>query len=315
MTYLSILIPTYNRSNFLLKNLGLLTNFILRGNFQNEIEIIISDNNSKDETEIIVKQFQKKNNITLNYYKQKQNIGLEKNALFTLKQAKGNYVMFLGDDDYLEYEYLINSMKHLKVNKFTHCIVPSIINIDLNGEQTGGGRDLKLSNSITKAGFWNCLKNSWRGHQLSGLILKNDGLFEIYNQRKVQNIYLFIFLVALSCLKGDTLHFTQFPVRVTNPGQKNKDWTYEKDGLLNEAFDNYSKLPINFITKSILQLNFYMKQSWRLWMYGCYGYSGLIRAFYNILFSKNSTFVFKVFFPIIVFAQVIKKLILRLRNK
>jgi len=251
---LSILIPTYNRSLFLNKNLEMLADYIRKGNIENEVEIVVSNNHSTDNTDEIVNQFIEINkDILFQYYTQNINIGLEKNALFVLNVTKGEYVMYLGDDDYIEENYLLKSIALLKSSPSTYVIIPNFIPVNLEGVQIGNGRDDKLVNHLFNAGFKNCLENSWRGHQLSGLILKRENLYENYIKQKVNNTYPFIFFVAYLCLNGNTYHFTEFPVKVTQPGQDKKDWNYGKDGLLNEIFDNYKKLPVSFLQKTKLQ--------------------------------------------------------------
>jgi abequosyltransferase len=305
---LSILIPTYNRSEYLKKNLELLNRYIHQENFSNQIEILVSNNNSSDNTEEMILEFKKNQpNLQLYYHFQKENIGLEKNALFVLKEAAGEFVMYLGDDDYVDNDYLQGVIDHLKNNKNTHSIIPNFIPVDTSGKQIGKGRDDEFPPRVYDVGYKNCLMNSWRGHQLSGLVLKREGLYDAYIDLKISNIYLFIFLLSYCCLYGDTYHFTTVPVKVTQPGQANKDWGYGKDGLLNEVFDNYVKLPVNYFQKSLLQLFFYKKQSWRLFMYEKNGFKSLFRAALNILASSNSTFLFKLLFPIIVFLQYMKR--------
>lgn len=91
---LSIGIPTYNRCDYLDRLLSLL--------FEEEkisgVEIVISDNASEDSTESIVKKWQKKL-LNINYVKNKKNIGFDKNLENTIKNANGEYIWILGDDD------------------------------------------------------------------------------------------------------------------------------------------------------------------------------------------------------------------------
>lgn len=310
---LSILIPTYNRSKYLLKNLELLNQYIQKGNYLQKIEIIVSNNNSPDNTHDLVVSFQKENpNLLLRYFRQAENIGLEKNALFVLKISIADYIMFLGDDDYIDYRYLTKVEELLRYGTDIFCIIPSNIPINQKGELLGGGRDLNLPTKEYQAGFSNCLKNSWRGHQLSGLVLKRDGLYSEYKNRRVSNIYLFIHLVGISCLNGKTFHMTDFPVKVTAAPQENKDWNYGEDGLFNEIFDNYKRLPLNFIQITYLQLYHLLKQPSRLWNYRRISNKNFLYAFYKIWLSKNSTLGFKLIFPIVVFIQFIFKVLKKL---
>lgn len=295
---LSILIPTYNRATYLEKNLMILYNHITKMKVFDKIEIIISNNCSSDNTHEIVENFKNKYpQFNVFHITQESNIGLEKNALEVLKYAQNEYVMYLGDDDYVDFFYLEGILSHLTISNNTHCIIPSNVPIDINGNLLPGQRDINIKSKLYKQGFKNCLQNSWRGHQLSGLVLKRKRLYQIYKERDVGNIYLFIFLVGYCCLKGDTYHFTNYPIKVTSPGQENKDWNYGNDGLIDEIFDNYLKLPVNYLKRSILQLHFFKKQSWRLWGYREINLKEFFKAFFNIWFATNGTFIFKIFFP------------------
>jgi glycosyltransferase involved in cell wall biosynthesis len=93
--FISVVIPTFNRSKYLLKILQKLKNNFL--NFKN-FEIIICDSYSKDNTEIKINNFKQNNlflpiqylNIRKNIHSLKRNLGL--------RFAKGKYVIFLDDD-------------------------------------------------------------------------------------------------------------------------------------------------------------------------------------------------------------------------
>lgn len=94
---LSVCIPTYNRESFLAESLELLISRIgYRG-----IPIYISDNCSTDNTEKVVKQFQK-NYPYISYEKNYVNLGYEKNFEKVLKMSNTKYKWVMGDDDYFE---------------------------------------------------------------------------------------------------------------------------------------------------------------------------------------------------------------------
>lgn len=307
---LSILIPTYNRAKDLKKNLLQLNEYISELGLLHDIAIIISNNNSSDSTHELITKLQPELSIQLVYFEQKENIGLKKNALYVLEQAKSDYVMYLGDDDFITKEYLQGVTEKIEQIEDIACVIPSFVPIDIDGNQLSGGRDIKLESKIYEKGYKNCLENSWRGHQLSGLVFKCDGLAKAYRRYNIDNIYLFIFFTAYSCLQGKTYHLTDYPVKVTQPGQENKDWGYGDDGLLNEVFDNYIKLPLSSFKRSKLQLKFFRKQPWRLWHYKENGYAKLFKAYKLILQNNNSHYLFCVMFSILFFGQLIKRLLI-----
>lgn len=94
---ISICIPTYNRANNLI---NCLESIVLNQNKSSiKYEVCISDNNSNDNTESIVKFFQKK--IPINYHKNTSNIGRVANYLNVVNIAKGRFIWLIGDDDLL----------------------------------------------------------------------------------------------------------------------------------------------------------------------------------------------------------------------
>ena len=90
---LSICIPTYNRSECLEKTIE---NIVIQKEFdEKEVEIIVCDNNSTDNTEQIVKSFcDKYQNIY--YYKNKENIS-DRNMPLVLSKANGIYRKLCND--------------------------------------------------------------------------------------------------------------------------------------------------------------------------------------------------------------------------
>lgn len=305
---LSILIPTYNRSNFLNKNLEQLYEVIKRGNWEESIQLVISNNFSTDNTFEIIDKFKRQDSsISILSFNQERNIGLENNSLFVLQNASMPFVMFLGDDDYLSYSYLENVLDVIK-NEDVNCIIPSYVPVFPNGEKipNSKGRDVDAINKRFNKGFLNCLENSWRGHQLSGLVFKRKGLYESYKNQNVSNIYPFIYFTALSCLNGMTFLLVDYPILVTQPGQQNKDWGYGNIGLLDEIFDNYKKLDLDSLKKTRLQFKILDEQIWRIKNSLRNGKISFITTLFNAWFCRNSTLLFRVCFPFYIFFRFVR---------
>lgn len=87
----TILIPTRERADTL--KYTILT--CLNQTYQN-LEIIVSDNCSTDNTHLIVKEF---NDSRLKYINTNKRVSMSENFDFALSQVKDGYVMFIGDDD------------------------------------------------------------------------------------------------------------------------------------------------------------------------------------------------------------------------
>lgn len=314
---ISILIPTYKRAECLKNNLEILNQHISQIDSYDKIEIVISNNCSPDHTDEIVNKFVKDNPLlNINYLIQKTNIGLEKNALEVLKHAHGKFVMYLGDDDYLHPLYLSEVIKKIHTIDSLTCILPSIKAITPDGFATGFYRDVKLKKTYHEGGFMNCLFNSWRGHQLSGVVLKRAGLLKSYKNQSVANIYPFIYFVSLCTLEGATINLINFPVSVTQVQQNKKDWDYEIDGLIGEIYDNYKKLPVSFIKKNILQIALLKNQKWRYLQYlRSKNYKQFYKCLFSIMIGENTLFVAKAVSPFVIHYLALKWVIINQLSK
>lgn len=89
---LTIAIPTYNRAKYLKRALKSIAE-----QYDDRLEIIVSDNASEDSTENIVHKMKKI--MPIKYIKNHKNIGSDMNFLQCLRLAQGKYTVLLGDDD------------------------------------------------------------------------------------------------------------------------------------------------------------------------------------------------------------------------
>jgi len=90
---ISIVVPAYNAEKYIGKCLDSLIN-----QTKKELEFIIVNDGSKDNTEEIVKSY---NDKRIKYYKNK-NQGIGKTRNFGIEKSNSKYIMFLDSDDYLE---------------------------------------------------------------------------------------------------------------------------------------------------------------------------------------------------------------------
>ncbi len=96
---LSICIPTFNRSRFLRELLeSLLPQLASTAPHPANIELLVSDNHSTDDTAGLVASFQTLG-LPLRYLRNETNVGADGNFLRCLSLAQGKYVWVLGDDD------------------------------------------------------------------------------------------------------------------------------------------------------------------------------------------------------------------------
>lgn len=100
----TIAIPTYNRAdNYLNQALAHAS-----GQSYENIEILVSDNCSTDNTEDVVCSF---SDPRLKYFRQKTNLGRQGNSNFLLSQAKGDYFQMFHDDDLIDKDFIYTCME------------------------------------------------------------------------------------------------------------------------------------------------------------------------------------------------------------
>lgn len=115
---LSICIPTYNRSKCLKECLDSI--MISMAGYESQIEIIISNNASTDDTADIIRSFQIKYP-WIRYYRNDINIGAERNFYHVATLATGDYIWIFGDDDKMAQE-AISLVSHL-INQGSNLII------------------------------------------------------------------------------------------------------------------------------------------------------------------------------------------------
>jgi len=101
MPLLSLCIPTYNRAALLGEALDAIVGQ-LDAEAAGQVEIVIADNASPDNTEAFVAGFRAAHpGAPIVYFRQPQNLGGDANVNTLLKLARGDYLYILSDDDIL----------------------------------------------------------------------------------------------------------------------------------------------------------------------------------------------------------------------
>lgn len=115
MNKVSVVVLTYNQEDFIEKNLRSI--FSQKVDFP--IELILSNDNSKDNTHKVIKEVLKDtpNHIIVNYTNHKNNLGATPNFYDALKKITGDYIAFCEGDDFwidenklqFQYDFLYNN--------------------------------------------------------------------------------------------------------------------------------------------------------------------------------------------------------------
>jgi glycosyltransferase involved in cell wall biosynthesis len=135
----SILIPSYNRPNFLKQTIQ----SVLNSTYLN-FELLISDDNSPliDDIICVVNSFEF--TTPFKFYRQKINLGPTDNKNFLVKNACGEYIIILGDDDLLDRNILNTLNAEIIRNNGNFSIYGFGYNIiDENNRQVGFYKSFK----------------------------------------------------------------------------------------------------------------------------------------------------------------------------
>ena len=117
-TIFSIIFPVYNSEKYV----GNAIKSILNQKFS-KIEIIIINDGSTDKSVKIIKKYQRLNRLRLRLLNVKKNKGVSNSRNLGLKVAKGDYIIFLDSDDYLENNILTSIKNNIIKNKFPDLIL------------------------------------------------------------------------------------------------------------------------------------------------------------------------------------------------
>jgi abequosyltransferase len=118
---LTISIPTYNRSFFLNELLSCLLDQCISNP---KIELLVSDNDSSDETPSIVKAYINRG-LEIRYLRNTTNVGADRNFLQCFEKARGKYVWIIGDDDVVIPGAIGKIITYLETNEYNIIYVNS----------------------------------------------------------------------------------------------------------------------------------------------------------------------------------------------
>ena len=123
----SVIVPVYNAANLLPKCLNSLKNQTYK-----DFEVIALDDESKDNSYEILKDFKSANPQMLINVSTHANCGAGKTRNIGLGLAKGEYIVFLDSDDYLDPDYL-ESVNGIIEDKHSDVVFIDIIREDESG--------------------------------------------------------------------------------------------------------------------------------------------------------------------------------------
>jgi len=167
---ISICIPTYNRANYL----DICLQSILHYNSDN-IEVLIQDNDSPDNTSEIVKKY---DDPRFQYEKNDTNIGPVKSIWKLFNKARGEYIFCLTDDDYFLPGAIQKLVDFIKLTN-PICFKTSLIMLL---EKSKAANYYKVKDDSKESIFFNA-------HIFTGLCFRREMLLEKVNEQFSNSYY------------------------------------------------------------------------------------------------------------------------------
>jgi len=190
---ITIGIPTYNRADGFLREV---IKSAINQTYSN-VEIIVSDNCSTDNTEEVVKSI---NNNSVTYYKQPVNLGPQKNFNFLVESAKGDYFLLLHDDDLIDDDFIETCIRAAKFQIDKGIIRTGTRIIDENGNLLKN--DLNMAVGLSTEEFFRCwfagqtalylcstLFNTKRLKEIGGFVSKHNLFNDVFAEFKLAAKY------------------------------------------------------------------------------------------------------------------------------
>jgi glycosyltransferase involved in cell wall biosynthesis len=236
-----IIIPTKNRSDFLNR---CVESIYKSATFRDDLfNIIVSDNNSTDGTDLVCNRYISKSNFY--FIKQKEDITGWENCYHLLCISQSKYILVFSDHILIEDDDFFDKiLKSLKLNSDLY-FVPAVRNsVDLNSKKVFSQLNLLVQLLI-----------SHRFYFMSGQIISQELLCQKTEALKF-NAYLFFYFYILNLNnKKYVIRINTF-LKYESFQMQNRSWQYGDDGLLLDKLNliNYvnSGLIRNFLVIKLL---------------------------------------------------------------
>ncbi len=209
---ITIGLPIYNGEEFLRKRIK-----NIQSQTFNDFDLIISNNNSTDNTHKIYEEFFKNEN-NIKYFLQEKNMGAMWNFQFVLQKATTPYFVWAGADDFWDKEFLQDNINFLEnEKKYVGCISQVETYGDLNNREFSNRLLAKVVKKI-KIGKYGPHEASGTYEKKVRIYLKANSAQTIYGvfrtnilkKSYVNNSFLAVDLaIILNILKHGNFHVTQ----------------------------------------------------------------------------------------------------------
>lgn len=253
---LTIAIPTYNGSKYIRETIDSIISSLPNKNSE-QIEILISDNASTDNTPEIIHEYSQKYPNLFSYHRNDTNIGYDGNVDAIFKKAKGKYIELLGDDDYLENDAISKILNIL--NQYDNLSVILLSSFFLNIQTNQKNRTPLFDQDVIYKNGDNFFKNSkWMSAAVSCLIIRKSEWDSNYLEKYKNTQWIHVGAI-INILSKETLSYIisepLLTIRIFNPrweghfGNKLQSGLTHLNILHDMLYQGYSKNTFSLFVK------------------------------------------------------------------
>jgi glycosyltransferase involved in cell wall biosynthesis len=243
----SVGMPVYNGERYVIEALG----SVLAQDYSN-LELIISDNGSRDRTEEICRQFAERDS-RIRYLRQAQNQGMPWNFARVVQEAKGEYFMWAAHDDLFHPSYVRKCLDKLTAHPEAVVCCTEINFIDADGLPHSDWSKKNYTNFETLG-----MTTPQRIHELISRLgwFATYGLMRLENAKKISlglNVYGYdVILIEEMLLLGDVVkvHEPLFSYRI---GESKSAEEYQTNFNAEDNPLPATKTPLSDLAANLLQ--------------------------------------------------------------
>ena len=256
MKKISIIIPVYNTEKYLRKCFD----SVINQSYQN-IEMVIINDGSKDNSEKIIYEYKDKYPEIVSYYS-KENTGVADTRNFGIEKAKGDYIMFLDSDDYIDEALFKNLEKY--INQDIDLIKFKLQRVNREGKLLELVPGATFENTSGQDGFnklysTDVLLDSPCVYLIKKDIFTNNNLkFKVGTEHEDFGLMPFIIVLAKTMVSVN--FYGYFYIQSDNSITRNEDYkrtikkAYDALKHYDNAMEQVQKLQLNKLTKQNLKI-------------------------------------------------------------
>lgn len=250
---LTIGIPTYNCWTYLKENID---KALCEISLFQAVEILICDNASTDKTHSELQTYLRLYPHNLRYIRHSENLGMDANFWSLIENARGEYVHFLGDDDYYEQGGVRRILEILKIYDVDYCLLGNQWLNAVNGRLMPRSDRLENGTHIKNSGAEILMLENLRSLTLSNIVIRRSACLSVPDVATYfgcQWLHLALFVHTLH--KGSSAYIFSYKDPVVTVRLGNQRWT-EQDGVIAyylSAIQIFSRLSKRGFSNSVMR--------------------------------------------------------------